>query len=174
MCDKKEFTGAEVSLPVLMDEYTKSRETAQIIDNKAIMLLTILVALLTVYMPLVPFDNIINAWDQGIKVTIVLLVIAMLVLLGAIVVAIITFTKLVKTFRVQAYRNVNIQDLVKEEVMRAPSEDVEVALCKHYEKIIIENVSINEEKAKRIKSCFELIIAEFVMLVVSTILLSIV
>ena len=36
------FTAAKAILPVMMDEYTKERERAGIIDNKAISLLNIL------------------------------------------------------------------------------------------------------------------------------------
>lgn len=51
----------------MADEYTKERERASILDNKSISLITVLIALLTVYIPLIPFETIYSTYLNGSK-----------------------------------------------------------------------------------------------------------
>ena len=48
------FKSASIAVQVMMDEYTKERERGGILDNKAVALITILIALITVYLPIIP------------------------------------------------------------------------------------------------------------------------
>ena len=85
------FQSASSALPTMVDEYTKERERAGILDNKAISLITILIALLTVYIPLISFDTIYNAYLNGSKIRFGLVFLAFLMLIVSFIITAISF-----------------------------------------------------------------------------------
>ncbi len=167
--NKLGFTGAEVALHVMMDEYAKSKERAQIIDNKAIALLTILVALLTIYMPLIPYEKFHKVFSEGTKANLVILVIAAVLLVLALIISVVVFYKLIKTIKTQAYKQVDVNELVDADTLIYPKDEVEKALCVHYKEIIENNSNINDSKTTNMQRCFTQVIAIFFLLLVSTV-----
>ena len=47
------FEGAKVALPVFIDEYSKECDRKTVIENKIISLVTIEIAILTVFIPII-------------------------------------------------------------------------------------------------------------------------
>ena len=52
------FEGAKAALPIFIDEYTKECDRKNVIESKITTLLTIEIAVLTVFIPIIPFENI--------------------------------------------------------------------------------------------------------------------
>ena len=69
------FEGARVALPVFIDEYSKECDRKNVIENKINTLLTIDIAILTVFIPIIPFENIrtyLSSDNRGITIATVI------------------------------------------------------------------------------------------------------
>jgi uncharacterized membrane protein (DUF485 family) len=168
------FQSASVALPTMADEYTKERERTSILDNKSISLITVLIALLTVYIPLIPFETIYSTYLNGSKNEFALVFFAVLMLITSFVVTAISFTKLIKTIKLQEYRKADIDMICKEEYLKCDKDVMEKALCEHYKELIHYNSKINEDKVKNLSGCFGMVSIIFFLLLISTVILKIV
>lgn len=166
------YKAAKVILPVMMDEYTKERERGGIIDNKAITLLTILVALLTIYIPIVPFENIIRVYNEGTQNALICLGVTGLLFVSAIIITVIAFVKLIRIIQLHNYERVAVQDIATPDALKVLPDEAEKALCVHYFNLIETNADINDKKANRISDCFVLTIVSFLLLLCSILILS--
>lgn len=171
---KINFQGASSALPTMVDEYTKERERASILDNKSISLITILIALLTVYVPLIPFDTIDSTYLNGSKIEFALVFIAILMLIVSFIITAISFNKLIRTIKLQEYRKADIDIICKEEYLMCSKDVMEKALCEHYQELIHHNSKLNENKVKNLGGCFTMITIVFVLLLASTVILKII
>ncbi|MGG5460288.1 hypothetical protein [Clostridium sp. B9] len=167
--ESDEFKSASVALTTIMDEYTKERERGGIIDNKAVALITILLALVTVYMPIIPFDKIHKIYEASNKNQLIIITIAGLIFLLALIIAIITFIILINIVKLKIYKRVDVDMLIKEEFLKVDKNVYQKALCTHYGKLIIQNSEVNDNKSKNLSICYILTIVLFVLLLISCI-----
>lgn len=167
------FQSAASALPTMADEYTKERERASILDNKSISLITILIALLTVYVPLIPFEIINNTYSNGSKNEFALMFLAVLMLIISFIITIISFNKLIKTIKLQEYRKADIDVICKEDYLKYDKDEMEKSLCQHYQELIHYNSKINDDKVNNLSGCFSMVSIVFFLLLVSTVILKI-
>lgn len=163
------FKSASIAVQVMMDEYTKERERGGILDNKAVALITILIALITVYLPIIPFDKIKTIYESDSKNKLLALGIIILIFLIALVIIGITFAKLINVVKLKVYKRVDIEKLLKEEYLTAEPDMYGQALSDHYKSLIIQNSENNDIKSDKLNSCFILTIISFVFLLISCI-----
>ena len=163
--------GASVILPVFMDEYSKELERKNIIENKVTSLIAVQIAILTIFMPIIPFDKLYDLFRNNNNGIVISTSIACLFLLISIGIMIIAFGLSMSAMRVEAYNKVNIEQLVKEENLKHFVNDVEVALCIHYEYLISNNTKLTDRKANRYKRGLPLTIVAFLCLIVGTVVL---
>ncbi len=52
---RSKFPAASTLLEVSMDEYAKERERTNTIENKANVFISVIIALFTIYIPIIPF-----------------------------------------------------------------------------------------------------------------------
>lgn len=168
------FQSASSALSTMADEYTKERERAGILDNKSISLITILIALLTVYIPLIPFDTVYSTYLNGSKDKFTLVLLAVLMLIASFILTAISFSRLIKTIKLQEFRKADIDMICKEDYLKCDKDVMEKALCEHYQELIHYNSKINEEKVKNLSGCFSMISIIFFLLLMSTVILKIV
>lgn len=74
--EKNGYEGAKVALPIFIDEYTKECDRKVVIENKVNSLVTIEIAILTIFMPIIPFSSIKKYLLQMSNVTCILATIA--------------------------------------------------------------------------------------------------
>lgn len=161
------FKSAEVALPTMIDEYTKERERGGILDNKAVGLITILLALVTVYMPIIPFNKVKDLYESGTKNQLIALGIISLIFVLALIITGIAFIKLTSIVKLKTYTRVDIEELTTEDNFILEQDVYEKALCIHYKKIIMDNSGINDIKSNKLNSCFMLTIISFIFLLLS-------
>lgn len=171
---KINFQGASSALPTMTDEYTKERERTSILDNKSNSLITVLIALLTVYVPLIPFDTIGSTYMNGSKTEFALVFLAVLMLIVSFIITAISFNKLIKTIKLQEYRKADIDMICKEEHLMCSKDVMEKALCEHYQELIHYNSKINDDKVKNLGGCFTMVTIVFFLLLASTVILKII
>lgn len=165
------FEGARVALPVFVDEYSKECDRKSVIENKITTLITIEVAILTVFIPIIPFDNI-KTYLFGVynSITIATTIACFLLVIGITLMSI-SFVVLMKAIGIQTYSKVDIVQL--QDNLNFDANSVEKGLCDHYKSIIYENSNLNDKKANEYKVCLPITVVAFFILALGTILLKI-
>ena len=95
-------------------------------------------------------------------------------LIASFVVTAISFTKLIKTIKLQEYRKADIDMICKEDYLKCDKDVMEKALCEHYQELIHYNSKINEDKVKNLSGCFSMVSIVSFLLLISTVILKIV
>ena len=163
------FKAAYICLPTMIDEYTKERERGSILDNKALALITILLALITVYLPLIPFSKIKKIYNTGKNSEITLLVTLLFCFIAAIIVTIISFCILIVIYRLKTYHRVDLQIITNKKYLLKNDDIYQQALCEHYKELTLHNSSVNDKKAKKLNLAFILTIISFILLLITCI-----
>lgn len=167
------FKGAKIALPIFMDEYTKEYDRKTIIENKVISLATIEIAILTVFIPIIPFEYIRVYLNSNCNSTIIIATLACAILATSGTMMAVSFGILMSAVSVRAYVKVAIEELDLENNLTKEANSVEKGLCDHYKSITIENSILNDKKARKYQSCVPITIISFLLLALGTILLKI-
>lgn len=168
------FEGARVALPVFIDEYSKECDRKNVIENKINTLLTIGIAILTVFIPIVPFGNIKTYLSSDNNGIIIAATIACILILVSILMMAIAFGILMSAISIRTYSKVDIEELDLEDILKQDANSVEKGLCDHYKTIILENSKLNDCKAKKYQFYLPITIVSFLLLALGTILIKII
>lgn len=168
------YNGASTALPTMMDEYSKECERANKLDSKANFLITVLIALLTVYVPIIPFQTITTIYLNSSKIVFTVIIVAIIVLLISLIIAVISFYKLIMIIKPDEYRKVDTSLICKEEYLKCDKDIMDKALCEHYAELIFHNSKVNDKKAENLSHCFLMIAYVFFFLLISTAIMRIV
>lgn len=166
------YQGASAALPTMMDEYSKERERAGILDNKATFLITILIALLTVYIPILSSRVTDITYSGCSKIAFAAIVVAIMILFFSLILAAVLFYKLIMIIKPEEYRKVDVNLVCKEDYLKCDSDTMDKALCEHYKELILHNSNINDRKAKALSNCFILMACLFFLLLMSAIIMN--
>lgn len=162
---------AGVLLQIYMDEYSKQFEAKKSIENKIVALLTIEMAVLTVFMPIIPFDTINKMLAGENNALLIMKTIACVLLVEGVVAMLIVFVWLIYAIRMRIYKKVDIEKLGSENIMMSAVDELEKGLCDHYKVIVLQNEEIDAQKAKDYQKCLPFTVIGFVLLLVGTIIL---
>lgn len=168
---KTSYPSASVMLDVSMDEYTTERERSNILDNKANAFISVIIAVFTLYIPIIPFSKLIAAYSQLGKVGTICVTIALCVMVAAFILMIIAFTNLYRGFKIQPFMRVQFSNLKDINLLKCPEDDVKKGLIDHYYTILTSNADINSKKAENISTGLKYSIISFILLSLSTIAL---
>lgn len=161
-------------LDISRNEYERERERASILDNKASFFISALIAVVTIFIPIIPFAELITFFKTSTKAGIVLATISLCLFLIAIAFLILAIYNLFKGFGLTKYKNINIENLNDEETLQFEENQVKRGLLKHYNTILSYNIDVNNERAKKISIGFKYCIFSFAFLCASTISLIII
>ncbi|EOS20843.1 hypothetical protein C806_04832 [Lachnospiraceae bacterium 3-1] len=165
------FEGAKIALPVFIDEYSKECDRKTVIENKVISLVTIEIAIMTVFMPIIPFGSISKfLFDDSNSIVIATTFACIFLCIGIIIMAV-SFGILMSAVNIQTYSKVDIEKLDLEENLTQDVNSVEKGLCDHYKEITLANSALNDKKANKYKIGLPLTIFSFWSMVLGTILL---
>lgn len=167
------FEGARVALPIFIDEYSKECERKNVIENKINTILAIEIAILTVFIPIVPYGSIKDYLFGHCNGVIIVATTACILLVISIVMMAVAFGILLSAVSIQTYSKVDIEKLDLEDNLRQDANSVEKGLCDHYKIIILENSNLNDNKANKYQICLPIIIVAFLLLALGTILLKV-
>ena len=169
---KDELPCIPILLSILMMEYEQERTRSERIDNIAIGLLTVIIALVTVYVPIFPFEEITNIFSK-FKICSAMTVIFSLLLLAGLVaafLAVCSSRNLIEVYKTREYRAVNMQAFnTNEKLAQTTADGFQVDLIDHYQSIILENSKINTDKAKILGDQFRNVIIIFTLLSISAV-----
>ena len=154
-----------------MDEYAKERERTNTIENKANVFISVIIALFTIYIPIIPFSKLFTAYSTFSKTGIACVTAVLCVMILSVVFLIIAFVNLYKGYRIKPYLRVEFSSLNDENILVQSENNVKRALIDHYNTILIGNAKINSEKAAAVSIGIKYSIIAFSLLSLSAIAL---
>ena len=168
------YPSASIMLEISKDEYSKERERTNNLDNKTNVFISAILAIITIYIPIIPFKEIKVVYMQNEKVTLIIATVGICLLLLSFVYLIIAFYNLYKAFDLKSFNRVNFENLNDEEILQQSINKVERGLIRHYNTILTENAKTNNDKAKKLANGIKKCIIGFALLSVATISLLII
>lgn len=166
---EKIFASSDILLEMAKDEYSKERERANALDNKASFFITLIVAIATIFVPIIPFGMILPLFGMG---TCAQKCIMSMLLSGIIIAfAILTFAfkNLYDSYKLTDYKRPNLACIDIESNHTATREQLNKELCDHYKTVVDDNLEVNEKKCVSITKGLKLCGAGFLLLIVSTV-----
>lgn len=154
----EEFPCPAIFLPILENEYNQERTRTERIDNKAMALLTIIIALITVYVPIFPFKDLVQFYSNNAAHCMVLSLFSLFPAMGmgAILLAISSARKLTAIYKPTKFQAVNIELLnSNEKLSQNPVTPFQLEIIDHYQSIILSNSKINSQKAEILNKQFK-------------------
>ena len=165
------------SAPLLLDcvknEYEKERNRMQNLDTKASAFMTAIILILTLFVPIIPFNALQTVfikgadWQKGVVCT---LSIPLITALGLLALA---FKNLYNGYKPRRIYRFEIQNAKDISLLKTQQNIMEKALCDHYCELIEENITVNNDKADKIAAGLKLASIGFLILaVIATILVT--
>lgn len=168
------YPAAPILLDVAKDEYTKERERANILDNKASIFISAIIAMITIFIPIIPFNKFIGLYVSGTKLQIIIATTSVCVFVLAVVFLTMAFYNLYNAIKLKGYKRVCFEDINDENIILRKSNVVERGLIDHYYTILKDNSLINDQKATKVTLGLKYSIVGFLLLALSTIILIII
>ncbi len=168
------YPSAAIMLKISMDEYAKEKERSNIIDNKANAFISVIIAIITLYIPIIPFSKLKWAYSEFAKTGIVCVTIVLCVIVVSLVLMIIAFINLYNSFKLQPFYRVDFGNLNDVSLLQQSENIVKKGLIDHYNTILVGNAEINNKKAQKVSVGLKYSIISFLLLSLSTISLIII
>lgn len=181
--EKVEYPNAKIAFEEIKSEYGMENERENKIASKASAFITVIIAVVALFIPLVPFDglknyfaNIQNTEEKWIVIT------SLFLLVGGLAVLMVAFGFFIKAYSVKGYNRVNVDDLIQiasQQENVDPESHIYQGLVAHYHKALrgtadrIGNMTINTDSASSNRSGIVLTVIGFAIISVSTIVLRI-
>lgn len=167
--ENKQFISSGILLEMARDEYTKERERANALDNKASFFITIIIAVATIFVPIIPFGKIVRFYQKEYCTVKCIATLWLIILLLASIVIIVAFRKLYDAYKLTDYKRPSLDCISVESNHMCSNEQLNKGLCDHYKTVVDDNYAVNERKCKSISEGLKLCGVGFFMLIVSTI-----
>lgn len=167
-----DFPCLPILLSIMESEYAEERSRTEQLDNKAISLLTVIIALITVYVPIFPLDEIAYFYSTQRSSLLIPILFSVFASMGltAILISIITGFKLITVYNVKNYQAINIKHFNSNEKLgQHQIAKFQIELIDHYQSIILNNACINQEKARLLRKQYKNVITIFILLSVSAV-----
>ena len=177
----QKFPLADELLTTIRQEYETENDRKKTLDTKASTFITVNIALLTIFIPLIPFMKLQSFFDESSGIEKSVAIIGLIMLGVSIVLLLASFVILVYAAGISGYRRVqldSILNLSSNEEQRDVS-CVKQTLVAHYHQILrgtIDdegNYKINTGRADKIQLGIILMVIGYVVLFISTIVLRI-
>lgn len=181
--NERKYPYAKLAHEEIQSEYGMENDRENKISSKSSTFITVIVAIITLYIPLIPFDKLKGYFAAGLGIGEKISTIISLVLLGAGLVSFaISFYYFVKAYAVKGYNRVDVDDLLdlSSKDTEAITEDhVYQGLVAHYHKILRGtldqpgNMKINSERSEANRKGIKWTVVGFAIISVATIALRI-
>lgn len=103
------YPGAKVLLESGINEYEREKSRSDSLDNKAGVFLAAIIALITVYIQVVPFGSVIHAYMKANKVGVALLTVSLVLLTIGLIIIATSFYCFYKAISLKNYQRDNIK-----------------------------------------------------------------
>ncbi len=163
------FPASRMLLSEAEDEYARERERSTSLDNKSGAFIAAIIAIITIYVPILPFKDLGNALNKASGISDVMLRISLVLMTIAFSFLGDAFFQFYKGFKLRDYKSVCLENLTDKEMLIADEDVSAEAMIRHYVAIIDHNREVNDEKTKHISFGLKQTVISFLLLSVSTI-----
>lgn len=164
-----DYASASILLDVSREECARERERTNILDNKANIFMSAIIAVVTIFIPIIPFSKLIEAFKSATKPNAVALTVTLCVFLLAVIFMVKAILNLYGAFKLKRFLSVDFKSLNNESNFQQPKTAVEKGLIEHYNTIIENNSNVNNEKAIKITAGLKYSMVSFSLLCISAI-----
>lgn len=181
--------GSEISYPnakAALDEmhiaYEVENERKRTLDGKAGAFMAANIAVLTVYIPMIPFDRMLTFFSEAARYKIVVAALTLVVLVAGIISLVAAFKKLADGYSNKRYHYPNVDELlgVANTIEKYSDGTTENGIVAHYHRILrgtIDepgNMKLNDERANKIQKGIHATVAGFCLINFATIAIRII
>lgn len=165
-----QYSSAGLLLKSAKDEYNKERERAKHLDKKAEHFMTLIVLVATVFIPIIPFNNLIGVFkgDYLLKKYVVFVICKYII--AAFSLLIYAFKNLYDSYKLQFFLRFDINNITDANLIE-PLFFTEKTLCIIYRDIVNDNIKTNKYKADNVEEGILFCCIGFLVLMLSTITL---
>lgn len=167
----EDYPSASLMLEISKTEYERERERSNMLDNKASFFLSASIAVLTIFIPIIPFSKIVDFFNSATKGYMSIAIIALCLLFAALILFVISVSNLYSAYNVHKFKNINYENLDDDSILQTKKNQTERGLVKHYNGILVYNATVNNEKANKIRTGLKYSVLSFSFIFISTILL---
>lgn len=179
--EKQKYPFADEMLTTIRQEYETENDRKKTLDTKASTFITVNIALLTIFIPLLPFVGLQSFFDKSSYIEKTVAIVGLIMLGVSIVLLLASFVILVYAAGISGYRRVQLDSILKLSLNEKQRDIscVKQALVDHYYQILrgtIDdegNYKINTGRADKIQLGIILMVIGYVVLFISTIILRI-
>lgn len=166
---EKEFRSSGILLQMAKEEYAAEENRASGLDGKASFFITVIIAVATIFIPIIPFNKLPNIFTNGECSQKWLTGIFLAGVLIAFVLLIIAFKYLYDAYKLKDYKRPSLECIDTESYHIIPNDQLNKGLCTHYKGIVDKNVETNNNKANSVKVGIRLCGIGFLILMAATI-----
>lgn len=167
----EDYPSASIMLEISKNEYERERERSNMLDNKASFFLSASIAVLTIFIPIIPFSKMIGFFSTATKGYASIVIIVLCLLFASLIFFITSARNLYAAYSIRSFKNINYDNLNDEGILQTKKNQTERGLVRHYNGILVYNAKINDEKANKIRVGLKYCVLSFSFMFVSTILL---
>ncbi len=160
-----------IYLDIVRETYNKEIERTNMLDNKAGIFISAIIAVITIFIPIIPFEQLLDVYLNGSKPQVVVTTCSLCALVVSFVLLGISFFYLYKAFALKRFGKVNIENMSKVINQKYSITEIEKNLFLHYKGICVENTKTNNEKAQKIQFGLKLSMISFLILCLAVIFL---
>ncbi len=176
------YPNAKTALAEIHIAYEVENERKRTLDGKAGAFMAANIAVLTVYIPLIPFDKMLSFFAEAGRYKVVAATLILVVLAVGIVFSLAAFKKLADGYSNKRYRYPNVDNLlgVANTIKKYPDGATESGIVAHYHSILrgtIDepgNMKLNDERADKIQKGIHRTVAGFCLISFATIAIRII
>lgn len=154
----------DVLLQASKDEYDKELEKADKLENKSNAVMTVIIALMAIYIPALPFQSMRKILIAHTELLFWLLVGALVLLTISVILLIVSFYYLHEVIAWADIQRVNYDQFCDEQIQSADSSLLFRGLIAHYHDVITNNDAINRQKEKQLYFGIRIAVISLIML----------
>lgn len=168
------FPSALVQLEIAKNEYEREKNRGDSLDNKAGIYIATIVAIVTVYIQILLFGGLVDAFEKAGKLHASLLAVTLVILVCGLVIMGRAFHSLTKAIALKDFKRVCLENLTDLPLLASPEDQTAEAMIRHYKSLIEYNENTNSDKAKDLNKGMDYSITGFIVMSSSTVALLIV
>lgn len=169
MQETKQFPSSEILFELARDEYDKEIARLESLDNKSSFFITVIIGVATIFLPIIPFQKILNVYRDGQCPICCIMTFFILGIFTSFFLLIFAFINLYKAYQLTVYQRVSFDGIIDKSFHEMEPELLYRSLCNHFDTIVKDNTANNNLKCIHIKKGIKLCSIGFVILFVSTI-----
>lgn len=168
----EKYPSAVLLLDVFKDEYQKEKDRATGFENRAGIFISGIIAIVTLYLTVLPVKDIKNCFSSdAANYKVALGTLGLFFLLIAAYYVIQSFIKFIGVLDAQDYQRVEFDNLVNEVNNQCVQDVMAYELNRQYYDILIFNVEVNRKKAENYSKGIKYTLKAFIILIIAMIMI---